>query len=613
MKLKTTLATSLALGLLATSAAAVAAQSEESPSGTFFTGTVSFEDTDWGGSAAHGILPDTLCGPNDEPAGLVVDDISNGSLIEATDPRISGTLDEAYSQLNCFVDDESVASAYWVEYRITNDEGSWSGSGPGYIARELDWEDPRSLAYWHTMTGEGAYEGLTAVFLRERNAWNEDGPPTHVVNGVIVAGDIPPASDFEGSAEALEGLVPDPRFDFEEEGEDDGLGASGVGVILDEATQVAGELLGEDLGFGVETMPETVADFLEWNDDPDWAERMTNALDAIGVAAEDTSIHFGSFGDVGEDFDPENIDVPFQLSAMHYPGADPAALTDWFHPDNQDGPVYSEERTPGTTVDEIQFGDHLVYAAYVDGAPMYTLIEGEVTLDIWGPEGPGSYPDEAAVEAFFEALPNLAEIDDDEIMAESHFEDEFTDEAEPVEVPEALLPVESALGQVAASLDGFTPGIYPGGTLGDFLTMEAPDPGLAEMQVRLQVALDTLGIDGDAVQNYWLGLESETDSGPFWGMVDIYEGADSSLLAEVMHPDNDLWFLEPSPTDTDAEELSYGGKMVYRHWNQGMPRYILVDDNQVLVINPPNPDEAPDEAAVDAFFTALLGPADPVE
>jgi hypothetical protein len=335
-------------------------------------------------------------------------------------------MEHSVSVLDCIVDDWSVASAMWSEYRITNDEGSWSGGGPAYIARELDFEDPRSAAWMHTMTGEGAYEGLTAVFLRQRNQWNEDGPPTHLVNGVIVAGDIPPASDFEGSEEARVGLVPDDRFDFEEESEteDGGPGASGVGIILDEATQVAGDLLGKDLGFGVETLPETVADFLEWNDDADWVERMTNALDGIGVAPEDTSVHFGSFGDVGPAFDPDELEVPFQLTAMHYHGADPTALVEWFHPDNQDGPVYSSQRTPGTTAEEILFGDHLVYAAYVDGAPLYTLIEGEVTLDIWGPEGPGSYPDEAAVEAFFEALPNLAGIDYDELVARSELADQ---------------------------------------------------------------------------------------------------------------------------------------------------------------------------------------------
>lgn len=419
MKLRNTLATAVTIGLLATSATAVAAQSGESPSGTFFTGIVSFEDAD-GEGWQHGILEDITCGPDDEPAGIVVNDVAWGIEIEASDPRLSGTMEHAYSVLDCMVDDSSVASAFWGEYRITNDEGSWSGSGPGYIARELDFGDPRSAAFMQTMIGEDAYEGLTAVILRQRNQFNEDGPPTHSISGIIVAGDMPPASDFEGSAAALEELVPDPRFDFEEEREEEagGLGASGVGIVLDEAVQAAGGALGEDLGFVVETMPETVADFLEWNeDDPGWVERMTNALDGIGVAAEDTSIHFGSFGDVGPDFDPDEIDVAFQLSAMHYHGADPAALVEWFHPDNQDGPVYNEERTPGTAAEEVQFGEHLVYAAYIDGAPVYTLIEGEVTIDVWGPEGPGSYPDEAAVQAFFEALPNLAELDYETLLA----------------------------------------------------------------------------------------------------------------------------------------------------------------------------------------------------
>ena len=46
MKLRNTLASVVTIGLLAASASAVAAQTEESPSGTYFEGTVSFEEAD---------------------------------------------------------------------------------------------------------------------------------------------------------------------------------------------------------------------------------------------------------------------------------------------------------------------------------------------------------------------------------------------------------------------------------------------------------------------------------------------------------------------------------------------------------------------------------------
>jgi hypothetical protein len=391
MKLKTTLATSIALGLMTAAGTAVAAQTDESPSGTYFSGVVSFEDSEWGGVAAHGILEDVLCGPNDEPAGIIVDDISIGSIIEATDPRISGVLDEAYSQLNCFVDEETVASAYWVEYRITNDEGSWSGGGPGYIARELEWEDPRSLAYWHTMTGDGAYDGLTAVFLRQRNAWNEDGPPTHVVNGIIIAGDLPPASDFEGSRDLVETIVPDPRFPVEgDEGEAMASELDDFSSPLQAAVDEAAAALGPDVGGEVALMA-TVADVMS---DESRLAKAESDLGPLGLTPDDVEIYWFPMGREDE--------ASLQGSAFRFPGVDATLLREVMHPDN--GNFLSNPAGAPNPAEELSWGGQTVYAIWDQGVPLYWYTGDEMIIHLVGPEGPTTVPEEAAVDAFFTAL-----------------------------------------------------------------------------------------------------------------------------------------------------------------------------------------------------------------
>ena len=120
-------------------------------------------------------------------------------------------------------------------------------------------------------------------------------------------------------------------------------------------------------------------------------------------------------GPVLERFDgrtwSEGIRYPLKNGAIRYPGSDPELLAEWFDPDNPDGPAYDPEgRAEGTMAEELRYGEHTVYAVYRDGVPVYTLIEGDVTLEVMG-DGPGQSPDEAAVQAFFEALPDLAEVD----------------------------------------------------------------------------------------------------------------------------------------------------------------------------------------------------------
>ena len=114
-------------------------------------------------------------------------------VFDATDPRISGTWTQV-NNLRAFPIDPAAddhATAWTGAVRIESEDGTWVGTIDGYhngtLARE-----------WNLLTGEGTYEGLTAIFR-----WIEEGD---AYEGVIIPG-VPPdypgliAASSEGTGE----------------------------------------------------------------------------------------------------------------------------------------------------------------------------------------------------------------------------------------------------------------------------------------------------------------------------------------------------------------------------------------------------------------------------
>jgi hypothetical protein len=197
--LKPTLISAIAIGLLAGSVVGVAAQSDEADAmaASYFTAQQISDDVENSGWS-EGAIPGAACTGN--AVELVANDLHTGMVLEATDPRISGQMEAVWSTAACEIRGGEKVWHQIVTYRISNDEGAWSGTGLGFIAASEAVGDGPGDAFMATLTGEGAYEGLSATFLQQRFEGGD------VMKGVIVPGAIPPASDFEGSEEAVTAL-----------------------------------------------------------------------------------------------------------------------------------------------------------------------------------------------------------------------------------------------------------------------------------------------------------------------------------------------------------------------------------------------------------------------
>jgi hypothetical protein len=102
----------------------------------------------------------------------------------ASDPRISGRATyTSTARFYPYGEEGGIDPALWASsVRIENDDGSWVGTGSGF-------HDPdEAVREWYVLDGQGAYEGLTAVFLFVGGEANE---------GVIVPGGLPPVGPAE--------------------------------------------------------------------------------------------------------------------------------------------------------------------------------------------------------------------------------------------------------------------------------------------------------------------------------------------------------------------------------------------------------------------------------
>ena len=160
MKLRTTIISIFALGLLASSA--VGAAGQEGGGGAYVTGTIAIggECTDAG-------------------------DWSECPLsLDASDSRLSGDGSINIADLPMQSDDEFVVLVD-MSLRVATDEGAWTGGGLLYALPGPDDVVGQDEPTW-VLSGEGAYDGLTAVL-------RADLGPDGSFAGVIVGAEPPAA------------------------------------------------------------------------------------------------------------------------------------------------------------------------------------------------------------------------------------------------------------------------------------------------------------------------------------------------------------------------------------------------------------------------------------
>lgn len=167
---------SLAVGLVASTAVGSAAQDGDPAGAASFTGTI-------GESAVVG-----------EPTEAIVDGelqihgVEREGPIESTDPRLTGTLSRVIDFDVQRVNEGDEVAVITVQNRIVNEMGSWSGTsvGIGRMGPDVAAEEEFNF---HTilLTGEGAYDGLSAIVLADFGQ-REVGAD---IEGVIHQGDLP--------------------------------------------------------------------------------------------------------------------------------------------------------------------------------------------------------------------------------------------------------------------------------------------------------------------------------------------------------------------------------------------------------------------------------------
>ena len=120
---------------------------------------------------------------------------STGSM---SDPRLEGTVYQSEDPDSYTLPGGEAGPSFGISTkRIENDEGAWQGS-----AEVLNFPDGTWVASPYVMVGEGAYEGLTAIYLVNIFNCGEN------IQGYIIEGDIPAARPVQ---RRVAGDVRDPR------------------------------------------------------------------------------------------------------------------------------------------------------------------------------------------------------------------------------------------------------------------------------------------------------------------------------------------------------------------------------------------------------------------
>ena len=158
-RIRTTLTTAIAIGLLAGSAVGVAAQDAEVAAPVEVTGT------DVEGACPGG--PSEYAAPVRHNRGFVCTHTWTMS-----DPRLDGTFTRAWN-LDFYQDGTGLDFGY-ATGRLENDGGAWSGSGIQFWADSEEGYGPLSMETY-TLKGEGGYEGMTVHLYSN---FLDDGPPS---------------------------------------------------------------------------------------------------------------------------------------------------------------------------------------------------------------------------------------------------------------------------------------------------------------------------------------------------------------------------------------------------------------------------------------------------
>ncbi len=182
----------LAIGLLAGSAMGSGAQGAGEP------GPAAYVHGFFDGVGCCGDEVETF---DDEGNRLTLRGMTGSGTSEMDDPRLSGVWEntvsvDEFAQLDT---DERV-EIHWGELTITNDEGTWAGTWTQTYDSMAVSDTP--LIQYH-LTGDGAYEGLSAILSVTSSGW-----PRSAVAGAIFPGPMPLASALaQDEADVSAGLV----------------------------------------------------------------------------------------------------------------------------------------------------------------------------------------------------------------------------------------------------------------------------------------------------------------------------------------------------------------------------------------------------------------------
>ena len=103
--------------------------------------------------------------------------------VAADDPRIVGTMTQVQNARLSNRPDPTEGLSFIIAgtARIDNDDGAWVGTWTSYGGDRVGGQE------WYVLEGEGAYEGLTAIFAGDVDADSPQGP----LEGVIVPFELP--------------------------------------------------------------------------------------------------------------------------------------------------------------------------------------------------------------------------------------------------------------------------------------------------------------------------------------------------------------------------------------------------------------------------------------
>ena len=118
---------------------------------------------------------------------------------DPSDARFAGTWLLVFSEDGYGSDDGEPtgggADTVWTyEYRVENDDGAWQSAPVHGIEF-----DEREMTVAPVFTGEGAYEGMTAIVEMSGRETDESGVSNADLRGAIFGGSPPPPSGFPSS------------------------------------------------------------------------------------------------------------------------------------------------------------------------------------------------------------------------------------------------------------------------------------------------------------------------------------------------------------------------------------------------------------------------------